>query len=273
MRGLIAVFALAGCNFVAGDTYSVNGVVRDVGQHSVRLEHGPVPGAFEEGATTFVVDPNLARQLRPGDLIQANLMTAEDGTVRIIGAKVTGHEEPLALAPDAVIALAEGEQLPALTMPGVDGPVLIGAGQGVPTVLTFLFTSCPMPEACPLLASKLKELQGELDHGRIVSVTLDPARDSLEVLKAYGADRGANPAHWLFARLELDELKTLLLRAGASRVESQGDILHSLHILVLDGDGRLLWRGSDNSWEVDDVAAWVTMARLGKGLPAAATPQ
>ena len=51
MRGLIAVFALAGCNFVAGDTYSVNGVVRDVGQHSVRLEHGPVPGAFEEGAT------------------------------------------------------------------------------------------------------------------------------------------------------------------------------------------------------------------------------
>ena len=168
MRGLIAMLTLVGCNFVAGDTYPVNGVVRDVGERSVRLEHGPVPGALEEGDTTFVVDPNLARQLRPGDLVQANLMTAEDGTLRIIGAKVTGHEEPLALAPDAVIALAEGEQLPALTLPGVDGPVQLGAGQGVPTVLTFLFTSCPMPEACPLLASKLKELQGQLGQARIV---------------------------------------------------------------------------------------------------------
>jgi protein SCO1/2 len=257
MRGLIAMLALAGCNFVAGDTYTVHGVVRDVGERSVKLEHGAVPGVFAEGDTTFVVDPNLARQLRPGDLVQANLMTADDGTVRIIGAKVTGHEEPLALPPGAVIALAEGEQLPALTMPGVDGPVTIGAGQGVPTVLTFLFTSCPMPEACPLLASKLKELQGQLGQARIVSVTLDPARDSLEVLKAYGAERGADPAQWTFARLELDELKTLLLRAGASRVESQGDILHSLHILVLDADGRLIWRGSDNSWDVAEVAAWV----------------
>lgn len=255
MRGLITMLTLVGCNFVAGDTYPVNGVVRDVGERSVRLEHGPVPGALEEGDTTFVVDPNLARQLRPGDLVQANLMTAEDGTVRIIGAKVTGHEEPLALAPDAVIALAEGEQLPALTLPGVDGPVQLGAGQGVPTVLTFLFTSCPMPEACPLLASKLKELQGQLGQARIVSVTLDPARDSLEVLKAYGVERGANPAQWTFARVELDALKTLLLRAGASRVESQGDILHSLHILLLDADGRLLWRGSDNSWDVAEVAA------------------
>jgi cytochrome oxidase Cu insertion factor (SCO1/SenC/PrrC family) len=77
-----------------------------------------------------------------------------------------------------------------------------------------------------------------------VSVTLDPARDSLEVLKAYGAERGANPAQWTFARVELDALKTLLLRAGASRVESQGDILHSLHILLLDGDGRLCGAGA-----------------------------
>lgn len=257
MRGLFVLLALAGCNFVAGETFPVHGVVRDVGERSVRLEHGPVPGVLEEGDTTFVVDPNLARQLRPGDLIQANLMSADDGTTRIIGALVTGREEPLALPPGAVVALAEGEQLPTLTLPGVDGPVTIGAGQGVPTVLTFLFTSCPMPEACPLLASKLKELQGQLGAARIVSVTLDPARDSLEVLKAYGAERGADPAHWTFARVELDELKTLLLRAGASRVESQGDILHSLHILVLDADGRLLWRGDDNTWDVAEVAARV----------------
>ena len=83
------------------------------------------------------------------------------------------------------------------------------------------------------------------------------------MLKAYGAERGANPAQWTFARLELDALKTLLLRAGASRVESQGDILHSLHILLLDADGRLIWRGSDNSWDVAEVAAKINAASGG----------
>lgn len=254
----VAAFALAllaACNLPAGASHTVQAVVRDAGGSSVLLDHAGVPGVFPASTERFEADPNLSRQVQIGDLVSAQVLLNEGQAPRVIGFKVLGHEEPTPPPPPAVPALAVGEQLPALTVPGVGGDILLGAGQGVPTALTFLFTSCPMPEKCPLLATKIVELQGQIQgRARVVTVTLDPARDSLEVLARYAQERGGDPQTWRLGRLELDALAALLQRAGASRVETPADILHSLHYVLLDAEGRVIARGDDNRWDVAQVA-------------------
>lgn len=274
MRARALFFALlTACNLPAGASHSVQAVVRDAGGHSVLLDHAGVPEVLPAAVERFEADPNLSRQVKAGDLVTAQLLLNEGQAPRVIGFKVLGFEEAAPALPVHTPALAPGEVLPALTVPGVGGDILLGAGQGVPTVLTFLFTSCPMPEKCPLIASKIVELQPLLaGRARVVTVTLDPARDSLGVLEGYAQARGGDPSVWKLGRLEPEALATLLQRAGASRVETPTDILHSLHILVLDAEGRLVWRGDDNRWDPATVAAQV-LGQAGTAQPEAAQPQ
>ncbi len=67
-------------------------------------------------------------------------------------------------------------------------------------VADFIFTACQ--EACPLLSERMKEV-GRRAHGlgpdfHLVSISVDPERDTPEKLAAYGARYGANPVGWSF---------------------------------------------------------------------------
>lgn len=69
-------------------------------------------------------------------------------------------------------------------------------------VADFFFTSCP--GICPILAEKMRWLSDEIaDHPersamRLVSFSLDPQRDTVEVLSDYAEAVGATPDRWLF---------------------------------------------------------------------------
>ena len=69
--------------------------------------------------------------------------------------------------------------------------------RGKVIAVTFIYASCV--DTCPLLTAKLAGLQAKLggDFGARVffaSVTVDPERDTPEVLKRYARAHGANPA-------------------------------------------------------------------------------
>lgn len=77
-------------------------------------------------------------------------------------------------------------------------------------VVDFIFTNCV--EACPLLSSRMSELQtafaSEADF-RLVSITLDPKRDTPETLTAYAAYLKADPQRWLFLTGDKDRIYRL----------------------------------------------------------------
>lgn len=249
---MLALFALA-CNLNAGSPHAVEGQVLEAGGTSVVLRQPGLDGVLEPGDQALTVDPNLARQVQPGDRVHANLLVTPQGDVRAIGFEVLGHE-PL----EQARVLSLGEPFPRAVIPTPQGDMVVGVGQDGPVILTFLFTSCPLPAFCPLLAFKLEQLQSQVaGRAQILSITLDPANDSLDVLRDYGATKGADPAVWRFGRVELDQLESLLTYAGAGREELDGDITHSLRIVLLDAQGQVAWSASDNSWDVDHVASLV----------------
>src|SRR5258708_6275315 len=79
---------------------------------------------------------------------------------------------------------------PALTLTRQDGaPLSLSDLRGKVVLLTFIYTSCT--DTCPLLTGKMAGLQEKLgpDFGsrvQFLSITVDPERDTPDILHAYG---------------------------------------------------------------------------------------
>ncbi len=102
-------------------------------------------------------------------------------------------------------------------------------------VVDFIFTTCTT--ICPILSAKLAGLQGRLGDrlGKevgLVSVSIDPARDSPERLKAHAAKFRARPG-WTWVTGETEAVNRVLKGLGAYTAS------FAEHApLMLVGDGR-----------------------------------
>ena len=91
-----------------------------------------------------------------------------------------------ALAAEKNEPLPEIGPAPAFELTSQDNkPVTLAGLRGKVVAVSFLYTACP--DICPLLTQKLVEVQDTLgeDFGHrivFVSITLDPERDTVEVL-------------------------------------------------------------------------------------------
>lgn len=248
---------LTACDPWGDHAYIVEGTVVAVnGTNEIVVDHHEIKGLM--GAMTMpfdVDDPALLRGVVPGDQILGRLIIDQQGS-HLEAIRITGHTDPPPIVEDLSAPLRAGEVLPAIAVPvSGGGTVTIGAGQGIGTAVGFLYTQCAMPEFCPALVTKFQALQAAVGaDGRIVAITLDPERDTAEVLSAFAGKVGADPKIWQFGRLEGSALADLAGRAALSVDRSGGSIVHGARVLVFDRDGRLVERYDDNRFPVDRVA-------------------
>ncbi len=122
---------------------------------------------------------------------------------------------------------------------------------GRPWVASFLFTRCA--GTCPAVADAVAVLQHAIPEGALlVSVSVDPERDTPEALRLWGETKGRVPERWLLAtgsRLEVTKLAARGFYLG-----SGSELMHSTRVFLVDGAAGL--RGS---YETSDPEA---MARL-----------
>ena len=238
------------------NAYIVEGTVVKVEGERVVLDHEEVAGLMPAMTMPFsVAEPVMLEGLRPGDQVVARYEVKERGGV-LTKLRVTAHgPPPTARGP---MPLQPGQQLPGYDLPSHrGGTVRVGQGQGRTTILTFIYTRCPLPEACPAVMMKLLSVEQALDasgsDARIVAVTLDPDHDTPEVLAAYAAEKGVG-ARWDLVRMEKKDLETLAMLAGMAVLEQGGQIVHGLRTLLLDPDGKLVERYDGLDWEAEALA-------------------
>ena len=84
---------------------------------------------------------------------------------------------------------------------------------GKPFVISFIFTFCRGP--CPKVSMEMRELQDRLkDYDfNLVSLTVDPERDTPEVLKIYGKELKADFSRWKFLTGPQSEIYDLIHRS------------------------------------------------------------
>jgi protein SCO1/2 len=111
--------------------------------------------------------------------------------------------------------LPELGRVPPFELTGLDNqPFPSSRLAGKVWVVDFFFTNCPGP--CPRMSKQLQRLQTEtssLPDFRIVSISVDPARDTPEALAAYARRYQADPARWYFLTGRKDLISNLMSEA------------------------------------------------------------
>ncbi len=138
---------------------------------------------------------------------------------------------------------------------------------GRPYVASFFFASCAGP--CPALLGQMSRAQRELAGSdvRLVSITVDPERDTPEVLRAKADAFTADPERWLFLTGPEADITALMRRSFALALDKLPtsdtvaalEITHDTKMVVVDGEGRV--RGYYDGMDPKAVDAAVARAR------------
>ena len=131
---------------------------------------------------------------------------------------------------------------------------------GRPWAICFVFTKCLGP--CPTVTKQFRDLLSRLkdDDIRLVTLTVDPARDTPEVLANYAKLNGADLKKWHFLTGDQAEIYGLIHRSfrmpvqevtGPDRQEGF-EVIHSTNVMLVDATGVV--RGKFNAAKDAEMA-------------------
>ena len=133
---------------------------------------------------------------------------------------------------------------PEFTLISQDGTrVSLADYRGKVVALTFIFASCT--DTCPLLTDKMARVQNALGDNfgariAFISITVDPKRDTPQVLKEYATNFGANLAGWAFLTGDRASIRDIERRYGVFvETTASGDINHTFLTSLIDPRGML----------------------------------
>jgi protein SCO1/2 len=133
---------------------------------------------------------------------------------------------------------------PEFTLISQDGiRVSLADYRGKVVALTFVFASCT--DTCPLLTDKMARVQDALGDKfgamiSFISITVDPQRDTPQVLKEYATNFGANLAGWSFLTGDPAMIRDVERRYGVFvETTASGDINHTFLTSLIDPSGML----------------------------------
>jgi protein SCO1 len=133
---------------------------------------------------------------------------------------------------------------PEFALTSQDGaPVTLADLRGRVVAVTFILTMCTT--TCPVLTPMMSFVQDQLgsDFGakiRFVSITVDPERDTADVLKQYAQSFGANFAGWSFLTGTPEAIRDVTRRYGVYVSKTANDdVEHTFLTSIVDPHGIL----------------------------------
>lgn len=133
-------------------------------------------------------------------------------------------------------------------------------------IANFIFTHCA--GQCPGIVMAAQQVQKALrfkEPFRLVSISMDPERDTPDVFKAYATRVSADPFKWLFLTGDKTEIQKLVKDgfhlAAVEGIDEGDNVTHSSKLVLVDGVGRI--RGY---YDAEDDAQVKRLIKDAKGL-------
>ena len=234
------------------ETYDARGVVRGVHaqERQVTIEHGEIAGLMPAMTMSFdVADPALLAGVEPGQYVEFRIAKS-GGRLEIVALEAPGAGEAGssgASGGGADPLAASGDAAPDFALVDQDArPLSLAALRGKVVLLDFVYTSCPGP--CPILTGLLRDVREGLspaDRARVqlVSITIDPAHDTPEVLREYASQHRIDPQGWSFATGPAADVDAVAHAYGVGSVRQPGGAIeHTVATFLIDGEGRIARR-------------------------------
>jgi protein SCO1/2 len=153
-----------------------------------------------------------------------------------------------------MLLFAEGDSRLAIIRPAPDFTLVAQDGKSVHfadqrgkvLLVSFVFTTCS--GSCPATTHRMGQVQqelksrGMLKEGRIrlLSITLDPARDTPDVLRNYMRLYDADPACWTFLTGPVETVQKTIAAWGMwAKPAANGQLDHPSRIFLVDAAGRI----------------------------------
>ena len=247
-------------------------VATDTTKGEVLLDHEAIPGFMEAMTMPYKLkNPGILSELHPGDILTADLFVSQgaDADVYIDHIDIVGQARADYKPAVTYHVPAPGDEVPDFALRNQDGRTIhLKQFHGQALLITFIYTRCPLPNFCPLVTRNFARIEDALkgnakllDKTHLICVSFDPAHDTPEVLRAYGAeymgsDAKREFAHWDFAVPQMPVLKQMARYFDVGFTdEADGTITHTLSTTLIGPDGKVVAFYPGNDWTVEQVVA------------------
>lgn len=122
-------------------------------------------------------------------------------------------------------------------------------------IADFVYSTCPGP--CPMISTRMSELQKPLAKTdvQLVSFTVDPEKDTPEMLRGYAEHLNADTTKWTFLTGRKNDVYSLIHDGFKLAVVDPGvaspQLVHSTRVALVDRHGTI--RGYYDATEADAV--------------------
>jgi protein SCO1 len=246
---------------LTGQILAINTDTREI-----TVKHDDIEGLMPAMTMTFPVEADEdLRERIPGDVIAATLeVTASQG--RLTSVTKTGTAPLPANTNEVALAggvLDEGDRVPdAALIDHTDRRRALSEWLGTPTLVGFVYTTCPLPNFCPLIDRHFATIQRQVaadprlaGQVRLLSISIDPTHDTPAVLADHAARLDADPAVWTFLTGDSATVDRVAGRygVGITRPDAPGEIAHNLRTTLVGRDGRVRRIYTGNEWTTEAV--------------------
>ena len=115
-------------------------------------------------------------------------------------------------------------------------------------IANFIFTRCSA--TCPVQTMMMENLREQLSalpewaHIRLISFSVDPGHDTVDVLNTYAGEAGVQDDHWYFLtgpRSDIWQLSKegFKLDVGEAQPDAESPLFHSPKMVLVDAQGRI----------------------------------
>jgi len=122
--------------------------------------------------------------------------------------------------------------------------------KGHVSVVNFIFTSCA--HVCPLLSRQMAKIQDKTKEMgqdvRLISISVDPDRDTPARLREYGAKYGANFERWVFLTGPIETIRRVVVKGFMNAIGEKAkpgeepdlfEVTHGENFVILDKRGDI----------------------------------
>jgi protein SCO1/2 len=234
-------------------------------KRQVTVSHEEIAGYMPAMTMPYTVRDQIdLNELAPNDKLTATLVV--DGSHSWLEDLIVTHVGSSGSVPPSVTLAKEGDEVPNFTLRNQSNrEIHVRDYRGKALLLTFIYTRCPVPDYCTLMSDNFAQIDRALGqdpeiYGKthLLSISIDPAYDTPEVLKSYGAahtERYENEtfAHWEFAGGTTEQVKKIAEYFGMTYIPENDQIIHTLRTVIIGPDGKVVKIYSGNDWKPGEV--------------------
>lgn len=129
---------------------------------------------------------------------------------------------------------------------------------GKVVAITFVYTRCPFPNFCFRLTNNFARLQKRFanEMGRnliLLTISLDPVHDQPDTLAEYARTWNIDAKGWHLLTGPPAEVQKFCERFGVAFFPDEGQLIHSLHTLIIDRQGKLAANLEGNEFTAEEL--------------------